>query len=139
MRSIAERSYRQRFRNAVQLGESRLWEVLELGREAPHELDRELRRLEAGGLFALYWSHGSATRYVYQAGLREHMGPHTNDWSLIWLAGWIVDQGQAYWNSVLDDVSVAPRRLAREDEGGGIRELIAEIYRDRFGEEMPWC
>lgn len=137
LRRIAERSYRRRFRNAAQLSGTRLWDVVELGRKDPRKLEQRLRRMKEADLVEIYWAYGRAMQYLYQAGLRDHMGDAGSDYALESLAEWIVDQGNEYWNSVLDDLSQAPRRLERGQEGG-FRQLISAIYRKRFDSDVPY-
>lgn len=130
LRRIAQRRYRERFRTAVQLSGSKLWELIALGLKDATALERRLKKLKADELAELYASHARAMQYLYEAGLRKHMGDGS-DYALESLAEWIVDQGQELWNQALDDMSGAPLKPS-PDPGSGFRQLIASIYRKRF-------
>jgi hypothetical protein len=135
LRRIAQRRYRERFRTAVQLSGSPLWDLIDIGRKDPAAFERKLKSMKEEQLVELYWSHARAMQYLYEAGLRNHMGGAASDFHLESLAEWIVDQGKDYWNDALDDLSRAPRKLSREQEGG-LRQLIAAIYRKRFDADV---
>lgn len=114
-----------------------LWDLVDIGRcDLPRFL-RELHEATEQDLIDFYWQHGEAMEHLYLAGLRDHMGEWASENTLEWLAEWIVDQGNDYWNDVLEDISLAPKRFPRDKEVG-LRRLAASVYRKRFGASIPF-
>jgi hypothetical protein len=110
-----------------------LWDLIDIGRADLPRFLKILDELTEQELVDFYWQHGDAMTHLYEASLNAHMGEWASDNTLEWLAEWIVDQGNDYWNDVLEDMSVAPQRFPRDKEVG-LRRLAQTAYRRRFGD-----
>jgi hypothetical protein len=108
------------------------WNVIDVARTNQAEFERILGEMSEQDLVDFYWEHAQAQSELFKAGLGDHMEAPVTDDAMSLMAEWVVDSGIDYYDSVLEDMSVAPKRVPR-DARRDVRGQVGGYYEERFG------
>lgn len=113
------------------------WDIIEIARKDHAAFDRLLKEMSEQELVDFYWKHQEKEEELHDAGMADHMDPPVSDDAMTDMAEWIVDQGVDFYDSVLEDLSLVPRRVP---VGSllDIRGHAGNVYQDRFGVDMRY-
>lgn len=111
------------------------WDLLEQGRGDPDKMKSTLEGLDREGLIRFNSEFEWATRQM--SGQRFARVHGDSEDIAEDVASWVVSQGRDYYAKVYADPSLFPNIDTVDVHHGNLVNLAAEVYEERFDEEIP--